>query len=569
MLPVKAKSFLQPTGRFFERFGAQIVVALSCVVTWILHMPLTLLPLGRDQGIWITAGQAVGSGKAFFKDFMHFNLPGSAYAYRVILAFVNDPQTAPAYLSALFSVIMIVGLYLLLSETTSKIAGAWAGALYAVCWPMRMTWWGISQKDFLATPWILLAIWAVARATPDRRFYRLSMFAGGVFTLIAAQFKPIFGGLGILLFAGVAIRAIWAGCDENAELFQTVRRLVKEGLLLLGGAIVGILPLILVQAKNGALSETYYSTFLLGREYLSRHNRSFESLIDRYFHYVHGAKFSLSIPMLTVCYLGVVAWALWFGKRQRFWLVIVFFMSIGGFFGQFKGMGYHLDPWFVTLMMCGGIAGGFGLQKSRLVPFQKISWLYVAIAVVVSLVSIEGMHHALTDTRIAKIEMKAWKKDMPRNRYIKRYFSKKRPATPAPYVTEKLAAWIKKRTRPEDSIVVWGSECQVYVLSGRRFAGQAPFDQCITSVPSSEKGREWISKQQARYVHLLEQDPPKYFVVTTKDTNTVERIPSDRSLRKFTALKAFVDANYSLEKTFERFKIYIHRDQQGETGDQN
>ncbi|EKD82729.1 MAG: hypothetical protein ACD_39C01131G0004, partial [uncultured bacterium] len=77
----------------------ELGLLVALIIITIMHLPLSEMPLGRDQGVWATVGKAISNGEVFFKDLLHFNLPGLGFSYAIIFHLVNDPRTATMLLS--------------------------------------------------------------------------------------------------------------------------------------------------------------------------------------------------------------------------------------------------------------------------------------------------------------------------------------------------------------------------------------------------------------------------------------------------------------------------------------
>ena len=127
---------------------------------------------------------------------------------------------------------------------------------------------------------------------------------------------------------------------------------------------------------------------------------------------------------------------------------------------------------------------------------------------------------------------------------------------PSPVVCEGLAGWIQKRTTAEDRILVWGLECQIYVLADRMFATQAPFDLMLTSAAAGRMASDWQARQRRRFIDLLKSERPRLIVVTSRDSNPVEPRASDVDIDKVPGFRDCLYAQYELVHQRERFDIY-------------
>ena len=135
--------------KIFSQIPHHYYLALAILIVIVLHLPLSIMPLGRDQGIWSMVGLAMGEGKIFFKDILHFNLPGLGFAYAIADNFSSDPRVTTMLLNMTASVLIVLSLYLLLGATVSKAAASWASLSFAIIWPTYVDYWSMAQKDFI------------------------------------------------------------------------------------------------------------------------------------------------------------------------------------------------------------------------------------------------------------------------------------------------------------------------------------------------------------------------------------------------------------------------------------
>jgi 4-amino-4-deoxy-L-arabinose transferase-like glycosyltransferase len=121
-------------------------------------------------------------------------------------------------------------------------------------------------------------------------------------------------------------------------------------------------------------------------------------------------------------------------------------------------------------------------------------------------------------------------------------------------VADNVAAadWIARETSPGDRVFLWGYDPMVNFLAGRktvsRFLYNYPF------------AVSWAdSRYEAELLEALAAEPPKLFVVGSKDATphvTRNNLDSKELLARFDGLQAFVDARYAPAATVGRFDIY-------------
>ncbi len=534
---------------FPVRFGPEIVVAFSAIIFSALHLPLTVFPIARDQGVWLAAAKSMAAGKTFFTDFLHFNLPGAGFAYRAALLFVNDPAMAPILVSVINGILIIFSFYLLLGKGYTKWAGAWASLAFAILWPTKIGWWNIAQKDFLAIPWIFFATWCALLAKPGKKYSRLFIIASGALTAIASQFKPIYILVGFLLVLGFAIRRLLLKKEKTAT-GSKILFLIEDSLLFTLGGLIGFLPLFIHLVLGGGLTDAYYCLTSLGPAYMSVAKKSFISLFHSW-----SRKQTHNSFLFISSYGGIVIFLFSTSFKKRFWIAAPALVFLAGYFIQGKGMGYHAQPWLVTLFLFAGIFLDQTFKMGNYFPFRKTSVPLVAVSLVLLYFFALSLNYTFTRSKYVRAELPVYMGKRSAGSYYKKFF-RYRKGHPNPAISLKVARWIKKHSRPEDTVVIWGNECQIYVLANRNFATQVPFDQMLTSkMTKGSKGESYVKKQRKIFLKRLEIEKPKFFLVTMGDINPVEPIPSNKSLKLVPGLKKYLKKNYTLVKKIERFRI--------------
>lgn len=539
----------------------RLIVLLSLLVTIVAHLPYRNYPIGRDQGVWLTAAMAIQDGKCFFKDFLHFNLPGNAFAYFFAWSFVDHPAAAMCLLAILNSILMIGAIYLLVGETCSRPAAACAAFAYGVIWPTLPGWWDVNQKGFLAFPWMMLATYCAARATPGRRFCRTSLLASGLCVGLAAHFKPIFVLLGLLIAVALAVRCMTGSKADPPE--RTIKARLKVlckqlGLAICGG-MLSFVPLFVYLAAGGALTDAWESTSRAAASYTSSNRSEHGSLwLSLVMVLIRNIPLLMSTSFLAGLGFLVAAKS----RPQRFWLLVPLVAALAGYFVQGRGWFYHLLPFMVMVLVFGGVFMAWPWESRHPGPLKRISLSYIVLCVVFSIPTFHMIFVSYTSSRYAQVEIPAWRGHLKRTDYLERHYAHDQ-SYPNPAVSESLADWLRQRTTPNDTILVWGLECQIYALARRRYATQAPFDFMLTSKAVSRGARDWQNRQRRRFLELLRRDEPKFFVVTTRDINAVETVASDEALELIPGLSEYLREEYTLATTIGRFLVLQKREATG------
>ena len=535
------------------RWMPEAVLAVSGILVLLLHIPLTVFPLGADQGIWSTVGMALANGKVFYRDLLHFHLPGLGFAYRAAFLFTDDPKVATVLLSALGSLVIVAGLYLLLSETISRSAGAWAALLFAVQFPTSVEYLDISEKDFMTVPAILLATWLIARSGQGRHMRRWSLFGSGFMIGIASLFKPVMALAGPVIAAGYLLAFI--SKHRHSRLPRQWQQLFIDLTVLLSGALSIISSFILYLAVNGTLHDACISVFSVAYNYGMTNNLSAYKLLWRLyskFTFLMGKGYSLGLLLLII---GMIACVVSTGTKRRFWILIPLLISGATFLLQRKGFPYHAIPWKISLFLIAG-CGISWIWRDRTrddgKPWGAVSFafaLYLTTAIMVMLLQSLWMGNWANRT------VPAWKNDIPRSEYLTRYFTHDK-YPPNPLYIENLAEFLHSNTKPDDTILMWGAVCQLYSLSHRMYATQTPFDYLLTNESVSLGAPRWQTEKRETFISLLNSQKPEFIVVVTNDVTCVEPVASDEAIALIPGFQEIIDQNYTFVETVGIFKVF-------------
>jgi hypothetical protein len=118
-----------------------------------------------------------------------------------------------------------------------------------------------------------------------------------------------------------------------------------------------------------------------------------------------------------------------------------------------------------------------------------------------------------------------------------------------------VANYIAMRTKPKDTIYIWGIEPTVYWLAKR--SGPTPF------IHNFALRTEWAPERYGRQLlESLKNEPPRYFLVVRNDPlpwMIGTRRDSATDLMRYPELAQWLDKNYLPEAAIEDFVIYVRR----------
>lgn len=563
-MPAKIKTIdcdiQKPLGYNWRRMFQEMPIALiaSILIATVLHFPLSVFPIGRDQGVWATAGLAINSGKVFYKDFLHFNLPGLGYSYALIFRFVDDPQVATMLLSLFGCVLILIGMFLLMRQTVNQSAASYSVLLFSIMWPTYVDFWDIAQKDFMATYGILLGTWLMARSSPEAKFRSLSIFLAGSAIAVSTMYKPLFAIAGLFTSSLHITNYIWPSENQVTRLNRST--LLKDLMLHLMGALVIVTALMLYLLKHNALQGLQNGLLIFAPAYSSMYVISFEKQLIQLFKKTNFLNATIDLPALLHFYIwmSVVVYGLIkliafsCKKRAALWLFIPFATALFTYFIQAKAFSYHAAPWQICLFM----AAGFYLNTVKCNVANK--FLHNKVAIIITLAVCFVLFRALFMTDYARAEVPAWLNVMSRHEYLNNRYPRINPESgiPSPAASEQLGAWLRQSSQPEDKILVWGLECQIYALAKRMYATHSPFDFILTVDLNNNRAILWQKQMQQQFISQLVNEKPKYIVIVNHDTNPLEPVPSNESVDKIPGFREIISNHYQHALKIEPFDIY-------------
>ena len=563
-------AFLTPNRETSLYLNAKFLLAFALILNIILHLPLSVLPLGRDQGIWIAIGQAINHGSIFFKDISHFNLPGLGLSFAFILNFVQEPATAVMTLNLLGSSLTIIGLYLFLNEVVNQRTALIAALLYAILWPSYINFWLISQKDVLAIFGIFISSWLVARSEISRRYRHISLLTAGFFVGISIMFKPIFAITGFLLAIAQTFYYIGHAKKTNNFSKSLFLSLIADLFLLLIGALIIAAGFIYYLYQGDAFDAAYFGLLQFAPWYSGFGgvtNRTLYALPILYSYFID-AHYLTSTHLQLSALVQFILWSLFFSvciaalkklkTTKKYWLLIPILTAAISYLIQGKGFDYHLAPWQACIVIFIAIGIDYVLIHSP--SWKKNNQRYIFIPYILGITILFTCLRIVFATQLFNAYIPNYLGLTSRHDFLQEYYQRLSPAIPQPLVSEKTAQWIKSNSSQSDLIFIWGQESQLYVLSNRRHATAHMFDFMLSadiSNTSSLKPYQDTLKQQ--FILDLKKQTPKFIIVTTNDGNVIEPEDSDTVMYRVPGFTTLLENDYFIVKNIERFTIYQYQ----------
>jgi hypothetical protein len=521
-------------------------LALLVIVVCLGH--LVALHYGRDQGIYAVVADAMVQGKAPYKGAWDFKPPGIFLVYAVARTLFGGGVHAVRVLEALGYGSLVWAFAIFSRRHVGDARPGILGGALAVLTHVQLEFWHTAQPESFAA--VLLA-WALVAATwepaerTDKNVKLLWLswaFVGALYTM-ASLLKPPLGG-GLLVSLGLLLRRETkrVGGFDAKTLAAPIAAVVV-------GAIVPLALTAAYFASKHALGDLHETLFVFTPYYTKLGFRSewflgfvFLAVEQWTFTFsafnVFGLAFLLALPRLhekealgAAHVAGMVAF------------------QLVGVALQAKFFPYH----YGASLPFAGLLAGWGFWKL---------WCWARRFQLAGLVGVGALVWLLHDARTATrdVEDGFWDRCRQRLRTVTDASIRVEVADHLYSVADvdagenrRVAEWLAARTKPTESVYLYGFEPAIYDLAQRR-----PATRYIYNVPQ----RVTWGRENARRVLMddLRSDPPAVIVVERRDVFPVvtgDNLDSASSLRTFPELANLVNDQYQFAERVGDFELHV------------
>ncbi|HEX7446138.1 MAG TPA: hypothetical protein VF306_01260 [Pirellulales bacterium] len=523
VLPGHRQDFA-PATRLLNRWPA---VATEWLLAALCLSPLLLLPLARDQGHFAYAGQVILDGGLPYRDVFDQKGPATHFTFALALALFG--QTAWGvrcffFLAALLTTRLAASVGQRLAGLTARLPCALAMALALVQGDEGTAWHSGQVEDLLLTLQLAaVCLFGNERAVDSR--WRTAL-AGGLLGL-ACTYKPtaMLPSIALLIVAGACLpRAAhtarfsycsWLACSVGGFILPPLMAL---GYLAVRGAFDDFWMVVVdfnsayAELKNGLVKGVGMLVTRWGRLTVLA---SWGALAVR-------ARSARTTDRLLWGLAGAnLAMIVWQGKYWPYhWTPLIGCLAI------FAGVS--------AAQVAGELRGRLGRCSAAAIP-AMVALLLAAVPV--DLKYLSGMwrgtmrvvagRQALDDFR-SRFECGAVGADVHRQ----------------------AAEYIRSRTSPGDTMLVWGYETVVNFLADRRAPTRFAVDR-ILCLDGFKRQAAW----RTEFLNSLGQSPPAYIVVVDHNGTSMWR-ESTEELRRFHEFHDLVSRDYVEETRFDRLRLF-------------
>ncbi|MBN8702640.1 MAG: glycosyltransferase family 39 protein [Bacteroidetes bacterium] len=460
-----------------EKVCLGLLVCLIILI-YIIRSKFINIPFERDEGSYCYNGLQLIDGKIPYKDFYEMKFPGIFYLYAFVIKFFGETVQGVHTGFMWINILSIVFVYLASRKMFSPIAGIISATTMAFVSLTPSLSGFTTQSEHGVALFISLGLllYAYARSKNHFLFY---LFAGACMAMAVmikttSIFMAVWGGIIIVT------EFLFEKEKKYKYFFKNIAAYSVGGFL-----IVGIFFLIII--VKGGLNEMLYWTFEYSKKYTQL--MPFEEGV-KYFKYTRDAilqnhKFFWyhSILALAVCLFRFIPYQL---KAFGITLLACSFLTI------VPGYFFYGHYWIQVVPGLAVVAGltyhciKTAFEKLKLGKFS-IKYIYLTVF------GILVFNHT-----------KAQKSYYfhPNYELILRQTYGNNPFPEA----MKIGDFINANTKPEDNIVLLGSEPEIYFYTKKRCPSRHfYFTALVTNVPEH---KEW----QRQFVKDTEKANPKYLV---------------------------------------------------------
>ncbi|MGQ9909900.1 MAG: glycosyltransferase family 39 protein [Candidatus Flexifilum sp.] len=507
-----------------------IGIGLIVVLIVIAAAPTLVYPLGRDQGEFATIGRGILNGRIPYVDLWNPKPPAVFYVYAAAIALAGDGSTIGlrALDLALMPLVMI-GLYVislrLFGQSVGRRIGWIAAALFGLFY-FTETFWTLTQNDGLALVPMTGALYSTieaARSRSGKRGARIHAAIAGLLAGVTFWFKYPF----VLFIAALPIIYLLLRRWTAERVDRAAAASFIGGLALTGGGIAGVL---IAQGAWADLIESARVTAgyaALGLEGGAVFDWLGTALGFRWSHW--GLLFVLAGVGLIASIIPVARPLADDLRTRRQASAIHVIWALAGaaiLLVQAKGYDYHWLPLLPPLCL---IAAA-GLERIA-------GWIGTALRPML----VTGAVIAL----IAGTALSVWPPVLTGTiRFVAGEFDAAESL--------RVAAYLRERTTPGDSLFIWGFRPEIYYL-----ADLNPATRYIFQFPLVGSWYPAAWRQQA--VEVLWAALPPYVLVVQGDFLpwvTGRDADSAMLLQEYEELNDWLIYNYEREAQIGTFQVW-------------
>lgn len=436
------------------------------------------LPLDRDEGAYGYIGANLISGTVPYRDAFDHKPPG-VYVFYAFASLGPDKVASVRLATAALFAVSLVLVFAIAARIYDRTAGLVAALAWAALGNSFRLGAARANTEQIMVPFLLLALWSfqqgLAKSSP--RWLLASGFASGMAILIKqVAVLPALALLGLLILSAVQ--------ERNWH-----RSTVCIGAMAAGAALP-ILTTAVYFGATGALDDLYVAVVDYNSAYVRTYWEAGRARL---------ANFDPLLTPWTYVALGSLFVYPFVERRNRGWHLLILTWTFANLVGAKVGLRdfpHYFVPVLPGIAILAAAPVSFGVGRA-VTLIGGAPWLRPALAIAVA------------------IGLFVWQADG----YVDFYF-KSSPAEMAreefgahgEHVfarSEEVASYVRTSTEPDEAILVWASEAQIYFLAERVAASRYIYTSPFAYISGSRATvRSDLSSRQTRLVVTYSEDSP-------------------------------------------------------------
>jgi len=450
--PAAAKSGTARNHAFVFDLRRAGLVILLCALPVLLYLPFLQEPFERDEGIYATIAQGLPDGKLPYRDYFEFKPPVVFGWYALGFSIFGEGVVAPRIMAALCLSATTLLVFLAGRLLLARRQAYYAAAIFAVSTGLASLQFNANTEVFML-PLLVASLAAYAKGQRDEKpaWIFVAGFSGG----IAIMTKQV--ALWNLVALGGC--ALWFGWQRRLPVVELLRPAVALGLGWAAATALVLTPI----ALTGTLGDFVRVSLVYGWNYTS--NVPLQSRLSGL------GRLALQLlataPLVAAAGIGAMHLRRRLGEPSALILVawtagsVIGVASSGRFFPHYV---VQLLPAFALLAAPPAesawqrLRAGWRPARRALAIWAVLlaSCLYFTLSVFLH-VTPEGRHIAKFPEAQARVEIES----------------------------RALADYVRAETRPDETILNWGRETQLYFYADRKPATRYLYDRPFWQDPAT------------------------------------------------------------------------------------
>ena len=424
--------------------------ALTCILALGLSFRAGALdfPLDRDEGAYAYIGANLPSGIVPYRDVFDHKPPG-VYLFYAAASIGPDKVTS----IRLATGVLFAASVLLVFAITTRTYGRTAGLVAALAWAALGNHFPLEAErantEQIMVPFLLVALWSFQKgaAGSSMRWLIVSGLASGIAFLLKQV--AVLPALVLLGFLGL-----------RAFRTRDRRRSAREIAAVTVGIALPILATVIYFGAVGALDDLYYAVFRLNYTYAQSGWSIGQKLLRN---------FDRSSTPWAYAALGSLILHPFLPREKRSWHLLIVAWSLANLAGakvSLRDFPHYFVPVLPGLAILAGAFISFVSRRAAML-IKGSAWLRPALAITVAAGLFVWQAEGYLDFYFAKTPAEAARVEF--GSHGEHIFAR----------SEEVAAFIRASTEPEDEILVWAAEAQIYFLAERRAASRFIYTTAI------------------------------------------------------------------------------------------